>query len=355
MRRLRKHIDWLNLRHLVQAVRSERLQIAGEGGGVAGDVDDALRLHRAHGLEQRGVAAFARWVNDNHVGGDAARAPSRDDILCFTRFECGIGNVIARGIRLGIGNRFGDNLDAVDVPRLLGKEERNRADAAVGVDHGFAAGQRGEFECFFVQHFGLRWIDLIERVGGDRKGDAADLVIDRVAAPDRAAFFAENRVRPSAVDIMDNRLDLRIAARETIDERFAERQVVRLRDKDDHHFAARFADARHDVAQRSAVPLLIIRLDAVVFGNLPRGLDNRVNQRISNRAMRHRHDRMAALAVKAKRQAPVLQRDGHLNFIAICPWIAHAERWPRRRSVEAADPRQRVLNDAAFESKLRAC
>lgn len=123
MRCLWKHIDWLNLRHLVQAVRGERLQIAGEGGGVAGDVDDALRLHRAHGLEQRGVAAFARWVNDNDVGGDAARPPGGDDILCFTGFECGVGDVIARGVRLGIGNRFGDNFDAVDVPRLLGEEE----------------------------------------------------------------------------------------------------------------------------------------------------------------------------------------------------------------------------------------
>ena len=60
----------------------EQLHVAGEGGRVAGDVDDALRLHGGDGLDHVGAYALARRVDDDHVGLFAALEGGQCEFLC---------------------------------------------------------------------------------------------------------------------------------------------------------------------------------------------------------------------------------------------------------------------------------
>ena len=66
MPRLRKHIKRRRLRESVAAC-GEASRVAGEGGGVAGDVDDALGGDFQDGVRHFFVAACARRVEDYGV------------------------------------------------------------------------------------------------------------------------------------------------------------------------------------------------------------------------------------------------------------------------------------------------
>ena len=60
----------LHRRHLVEgvaAIGAENLQVPGQGGRVAGDVDDAGRGGGEDGREQGSVAALPRRVHDDDV------------------------------------------------------------------------------------------------------------------------------------------------------------------------------------------------------------------------------------------------------------------------------------------------
>ena len=56
---VREHIDGGDVGEGV-AAEDEAVEIAGEGGGVAGDVDDAAGLESAEGVDDFGVAALTR-------------------------------------------------------------------------------------------------------------------------------------------------------------------------------------------------------------------------------------------------------------------------------------------------------
>ena len=98
MRRLRKHIYRLYFLRRVAAF-FQHLQVAGEGGWVAGDVDDALRLHVEDCLKQGRVAAFARRVDDDDVGPDTLGVPPGHDFLRFADSEFGVGDAVALAYR----------------------------------------------------------------------------------------------------------------------------------------------------------------------------------------------------------------------------------------------------------------
>lgn len=63
-------------RHLVEGVLSvcaEDLQVPGEGGRVAGDVDDAPGLCGEDGFKKAAVAALPGRVHDDDIGGGKRR------------------------------------------------------------------------------------------------------------------------------------------------------------------------------------------------------------------------------------------------------------------------------------------
>lgn len=119
MRRLRKHINRCHFFRLVAAI-FKNAQISGQRSRVAGYVNNAFWLHFNHCPQQRFVAAFSRWVDDNDVGVDALVMSARNDFFCFADGECGIGDLVEFGVALGVFNCFGDNFDSVDMTRFFG-------------------------------------------------------------------------------------------------------------------------------------------------------------------------------------------------------------------------------------------
>lgn len=69
-----EEVDGLGVREGVALLR-EAADIARESGRVAGDIDDALRGHADHGLDDIGGKALARRIDDD----DIRRLPAAGD------------------------------------------------------------------------------------------------------------------------------------------------------------------------------------------------------------------------------------------------------------------------------------
>lgn len=146
MARLREHIHRLDFLRFVAAVFQDA-EVAGECGRVAADVDEALRAVVEDRTKQVLVTAFPWRVDDEDVESLAFLVPARDDVFGRSGFEMGVREAVHLGIALGVFDCLRDDFDAVYFFRLFGEEERDRADAAVGVDDGFVAAEVGVVEC----------------------------------------------------------------------------------------------------------------------------------------------------------------------------------------------------------------
>lgn len=72
MRGVREHVDGLYVGDGI-AAGGEVRRVTRQGGGVAGDVDDAARLPVGDGREYFFIAAGARRIHDDDIGCDALR------------------------------------------------------------------------------------------------------------------------------------------------------------------------------------------------------------------------------------------------------------------------------------------
>ena len=103
MIRMREHVDGLDLLDAVAAL-CEKMQVARERFGVAGDVDDALRRERDGRGEKRPIAARARRVHQEHV---AVLAVLRHIHHKFARIgadEADVFHVVQLGVRDGVAH-----------------------------------------------------------------------------------------------------------------------------------------------------------------------------------------------------------------------------------------------------------
>ena len=122
------------------AVFVESLQVSGEGGGVAGDVDDGGGFAGDEGVDEAVVEAFAGGIDDNEVRGrlvfDLAGQPG----FGFGGDKAGIANAQLPGVVTGIAGGVADGLNANKAFGVPGQVEANGADAAIEVKNGFPAG-----------------------------------------------------------------------------------------------------------------------------------------------------------------------------------------------------------------------
>ena len=128
MGRLREHVDGGDALKGV-ALSGEPAEVAGKGGGIAGDVDDRGRGQRHEGVEHLGRAADAGWVEEHDVG---LLRESREELLdpgaaeldVLDAFKVDFGIVQGRG-------RLLDGNDALEAP---GKDGGEGANTRIGVD-----------------------------------------------------------------------------------------------------------------------------------------------------------------------------------------------------------------------------
>ena len=143
---------------------AEILHVAGEGGGVTAYVHKLFRGHLDDGVESLLVAAFSWRVDADDVNAlvRVCFIPGREDFFGRTDVKLCVRDAVQRRVLAGVLDGLRDDLDAVDLLRLLAQEEGDRADAAVEVPDIFRALKAGELERRAVHLFGLYRVHLVE-------------------------------------------------------------------------------------------------------------------------------------------------------------------------------------------------
>lgn len=177
MRRMREHVDWCHFDEAVATV-CEVTHIARLRRDVTRHVDDPLRTHLDHRLEERLGTAFPRWVDDDDVRVDAIFLPLWQHIFRRTTRVRHVIDLIDERVLFRVLDRFRYDFDAVHVRRFPREKQTDRPDAAIGVDDLLGLGQLRILKRLAVKFFRLDRVDLEERVRGNRERQAADLVLD---------------------------------------------------------------------------------------------------------------------------------------------------------------------------------
>lgn len=335
-----EHIDGLDFLGLVAELLEDG-KVAGEAGGVAGDVDDAVGLHVGEGLENGLGAAGARRVDDDDIGAHALLVKARHDFGRIANDEFCVADVVVARVLLRIEDGGLDDLDAVDLAGFLREEQRDRAGAAVGVDDGLLALEVRELQRLVVEDFGLLRVDLEEGTRRDVEGQAADAVEDGRLAPEQVRLAAHDDVVVVRLDVLVDADDVRQALAQGLDEFLLARQLLRGRDDDDHELAL-LADAADDVAQDARVAVLIVDGDAQLRDDIAHGIDDLVVALFLDVAVARVDDLVRALRKAADDGLALAAANRELHLVAVIPRALRAERRLDEEVLLASDARDGV-------------
>ena len=159
-----EHIHRLH-KHCLVAMLFEIMQIASQGGWIAGHIDNPLRLHICKGFQHL-LGASCPWrINHYHIRAHPLLVEPRHDIGTVTYDKLRIADVVFPGIFFCILYGRADNLHAVNLPRLLGQIEADGSRTAVGINNSFLTCQLGKLQCLIIEHLCLLGINLKEGTG----------------------------------------------------------------------------------------------------------------------------------------------------------------------------------------------
>ena len=130
MRRVGKHVHRFGGGRCIAAL-VQQLQIPCQGSRVAGNIDDALRLHGHDGVDCLRVHALARRIDHNAVRLQAARGELRCRCASIRAQKLRILNAVARCVFRRVLHRLRHDLRTDDVRRSLCQTQADRARAAV--------------------------------------------------------------------------------------------------------------------------------------------------------------------------------------------------------------------------------
>ena len=201
---------------------------------------------------------------------------------------------VADRVQLLVLDRARDRLLAdLDPPhrhRVAGHREADRADAAVEVVDGLVAGQprvlaRDRVE--LLRHLGVR---LQERVRAHAEAQAADLLLDRILAPEQLGRQVRH-LGDAAVDRPVDRLHLGELGQH-LDQALAVEALAARGDELHEHLPGVPALAQHEVAQVALVRLLVVRRELLLLApTRARGCARRCRRRRSASIARSRAPR----------------------------------------------------------------
>lgn len=336
----REHVDGLDFLSFVAELLEDG-EVAGEAGGVAGDVDDAVGLHVGEGLEDGLGAAGARRIDDDDIGAHALLVEARHDLGRIADDEFGVADVVVTRVLLRIEDGRLDDLDAVDLAGFLREEQRDRTGAAVGVDDGLLALEVRELQRLVVEDLSLLRVDLEEGARRDVEGQAADAVEDGRLAPEQVRLATHDDVVAVRLDVLVDADDVRQALAQSPDEILLARQLLRGRDDDDHELAL-LADAADDVAQHARVAVLVVDGDAQLCDDIAHGIDDLVVALFLDVAVARVDDLVRALRKAADDGLALAAANRELHLVAVIPRALRAERRLDEEVLLAANARDGV-------------
>ena len=113
----------------------QKRHIPGQGGGVAGYVDDAPGGHPVQGFDGVGVEALPGRIHHHHIGADAVFLQFQSGGAGISAEELRVFDAVAFGVVFGILHSLGDHLHAHDFTGGRGHGKGDGANTAVQVQH----------------------------------------------------------------------------------------------------------------------------------------------------------------------------------------------------------------------------
>ena len=151
----------------------QQRHIPGQGGGIAGDIDQALGRHPGDGFDGVAVQALAGRVYGDDVRVDALLLQVQGSGAGIGAEELGVLNAVAPGIVLGILNGLGNHLHANDLSGGGGHGQGDGTHAAIEVQHQVVLRNACHGNGGFVEPLGLGVVHLVEGPGGQAEIQAA--------------------------------------------------------------------------------------------------------------------------------------------------------------------------------------
>ena len=184
----------------LEALLLQQGNIPGQGGGVAGDVDQSSGGEAGDGFDGIGVQALAGRVHHHHIGLDALFFQLQGGGTGVGAEKFGVFDAVSLGVVLGILHGQGDDLHADELARSAGHGQGNGAHTTVEVENGVLFGDPGGFDGGGVELLGLVVVDLVEGSGAETEGKAAEGVLDPAVAVEGDEFIAQDGVAGAGVD-----------------------------------------------------------------------------------------------------------------------------------------------------------
>lgn len=296
----------------------QQSQIPGLGLRTAADIDDAAGGKPCRGGQKfRGAAAAGRVHHQEiqreiilsgglHPGGS----------VCGNKAD--VFDPIQSGVAHGVPHGGGILFHPDDLSGPLGGKDADGADAAVGVQHPFPAGQSGGLDGAPVQHFGLGGIDLVERAGREAESFAAKGIADRTGTIQDLFPVTQQNAGFTAVDILYDGGDLRMFPQQCLDEVGAGGKNGGGGDQHHHDLPGVNAAAYQHVPQKAGAGVLIVGEQPKARQQPADGDDNGGRDLVLIQAAVNIDDTVAALLVGARDDASgAVQAKGRLHLIAV--------------------------------------
>ena len=371
MVRLREHVNRLGGGHFV-ASGGDLFAVAGEVGGVAADVDNAVGLELEHGVERFGVHSGARGVGDDNTrfGVRGERLLHGVEVLEVGLEKDRVLEAVQFGVHRGIADGAFDHLDADRLLAVAGEVERDGAGAAVEVVDRVLRRDAADGDDLVVERFGLAGVGLEKGVGGNAEIEVAEPLGDVSFTADDVLLLARGHRVPAGGDVVDDgHLLLRHGRFEPLLQRLHDGLFVPRGDDVHHELVMALAVAEHHVTQKSLVRLGGVGREAAFEGEVAHDVQHRVHALLGEVAgVEVEHLLEVARRVEAEGKAFRLCqlllrhlggqevthiRAGELHLVAVVERLRRGQHRQDVGVLEAAEVRERVHHLFVLEAELR--
>ena len=137
-------------------------EVPGQGGRVAGDVDDPRGGHLDHGVDDRRGQTLSGRVHTDDIRPQALSGKALGGVGGVAAEKLCVGDAVAPGVVPGVLHSGGDDLSPHHPAGLPGHHQGDGADAAVEVQHGLPAGEAGKLHRLLVEDLALVPVHLVE-------------------------------------------------------------------------------------------------------------------------------------------------------------------------------------------------
>ena len=285
------------------AFLGQEREIAGHRLGVAADVDDALRGHAGHTLDEGGRRTLPGRVHEDDVGLLARVGGFPYPCGGVSGKETGVFYAVVLCVADGVPDGVPVHFHAHNLPGLIGGRQADGADAAVGVEDDFFAGEVGGIDGQPVEYGGLDGVHLIEAAGAEGVGLAAEGVEDEALAVEDFFVLAQNDAGAAGIVVLydggDGDVPLFGLGQQGFHEVLRAGQHGLGRDQHHHHLTGGDAPAEQAVAEQAGAFVLVEGLVAAGVGGGADGQHHLIQHFILQKAALHRQHLVGAGRVDA--------------------------------------------------------